>query len=110
MIQNAGAASVKYTHRSDSLHPLSCSAGCIVPCIIVHQISHNKYQLLIQRLVLFFYPMVAQNPLAARALPDIFPKRYSETVIILITQTGAESKIALRACAFYPTPVKMAYS
>ena len=40
----------------------------------------------------------------------LFPERYPETVIIFITHTGAEGKIALRACVFYPIPVKMAYS
>ena len=45
------------------MHPRLRPAMCIVLCIIVRQISHIKYQLLIQRLVLFFYPMVAQIPL-----------------------------------------------
>ena len=37
------------------MHPLLHRAGCIVPCIIVCQISHSKYQLLIQRLALFVW-------------------------------------------------------
>ena len=45
------------------MHPRLRPAMCIVLCIIVRQISHNKYQLLIQRLVLFFYPIVARKPL-----------------------------------------------
>ena len=39
-----------------------------------------------------------------------FPERYPETVIIFITHTGAEGKIALRACVFYPTTINMVYS
>ena len=50
------------------------------------------------------------NPLAARALPDIFRKGILYTVIIFITHTGAEGKIALRACVFYPTTINMVYS
>ena len=42
--------------------------------------------------------------------PDIFPKKYLEPTSFRITHTGAEGKIALRACVFYPTTVKMVYS
>ena len=38
----------------------------------------------------------------------IFLKRYPETIVIPITQTGVEGKIAFRACFFYPISVKMA--
>lgn len=39
----------------------------------------------------------------------LFPERYPETVIIFITHTGAEGKIALRVCVFYPTTINMVY-
>ena len=32
----------------------------------------------------------------------LLPERYPETVIIFITHTGVEGKIALRACVFLP--------
>lgn len=41
MIQNAGTSSIKRCTRSDNLHPLLHPAGCIVPCITVHQISQK---------------------------------------------------------------------
>ncbi|MCI5955781.1 MAG: hypothetical protein MRZ54_02230, partial [Clostridiales bacterium] len=56
VIQNAGTSSIKRCTRSDNLHPLLHPTGCIVPCIIVHRISHIIYQLLNQRLVDFFCP------------------------------------------------------
>ena len=42
MIQNAGTSSIKRCTRSDNLHPLLHPTGCIVPCIIVHQISQYR--------------------------------------------------------------------
>ena len=38
-------------------------AGSIAIRVSASTLRHNKYQLLIQRLVLFFYPMVARKPL-----------------------------------------------
>ena len=48
MIQNAGTSSIKRCTRSDNLHPLLHPAGCIVPCITVHQISQLSPHVLIQ--------------------------------------------------------------
>ena len=48
MIQNAGTSSIKRCTRSDNLHPLLHPAGCIVPCITVHQISQLCPHVLIQ--------------------------------------------------------------
>ena len=48
MIQNAGTSSIKRCTRSDNLHPLLHPAGCIVPCITVHQISQRRPHVLIQ--------------------------------------------------------------
>jgi len=45
----------------------------------------------------------------AKGFSGIFLKRYPETIIIPIMQTGAEGKIAFRACFFYPISVKMAH-
>ena len=90
------------------MHPRLRPAMCIVLCIIVCQISHVKHQLLIQRLVLFFYPHGGSKALAARAFPDIFPERYPKPASFFIMKTAAEGKIALRTCLFYPTFVKMA--
>ena len=45
----------------------------------------------------------------AKEFSGIFLKRYPETIIIPITQTGVEGKIAFHACFFYPISVKMAY-
>ena len=43
-----------------------------------------------------------------KGFSDIFLKRHPETIIIPIMQTGAEGKIAFRACIFYPAAVKKA--
>ena len=64
------------------MHPRLRPAMCIVLCIIVCQISHVKHQLLIQRLVLFFYPHGGSKALAARAFPDIFLERYPDMTFI----------------------------
>ena len=48
MIQNAGTSSIKRCTCSNNLHPLLHPAGCIVPCIIVHQISQRSPHVLIQ--------------------------------------------------------------
>ena len=37
-----------------------------------------------------------------KGFSDIFLKRYPETIVIPIMQTGAEGKIAFRACIFLP--------
>ena len=70
-------------------------------------LRHSKYQLLIQRLVLFL-PHGGAKILMEKGFSDIFLKRYPETIIIPIMQTGAEGKIAFRACIFYPAAVKKA--
>ena len=44
-----------------------------------------------------------------KGFSDIFLKRYPETIIIPIMQTGVEGKIAFRACFFYPILVKMVH-
>jgi len=38
----------------------------------------------------------------AKGFSGIFLKRYPETIIISIMQTGVEGKIAFRACIFLP--------
>ena len=54
MIQNAGTSSIKRCTRSDNLHPLLHPAGCIVPCITVHQISQLSPHALIQSMRISF--------------------------------------------------------
>ena len=44
----------------------------------------------------------------AKGFSGTFLKRYPEAIIIPIMQTGAEGRIAFRACIFYPISVKMA--
>ena len=86
----------RYTGRVQ-MHPRLRPAMCIVLCIIVRQISHIKYQLLIQRLVLFFTPWRLKSP-DGKGFSGVFLKRYPETSIIPIMQTDAEGRIAFRAC------------
>ena len=38
----------------------------------------------------------------AKGFSGTFLKRYPETIVIPITQTGVEGKIAFRACVFLP--------
>jgi len=42
----------------------------------------------------------------AKGFSGIFLKRYPETIIISIMQTGAEGRIAFRACFFTPSQSK----
>ena len=42
----------------------------------------------------------------AKGFSGIFLKRYPEDIIIPIMQTGAEGKIAFRACFFTPSQSK----
>ena len=44
----------------------------------------------------------------AKGFSGIFLKRYPETIIISIMQTGAKGRIAFRAYFFYPISVKVA--
>ena len=38
----------------------------------------------------------------AKGFSGTFLKRYPETIVIPITQTGVEGKIAFHACIFFP--------
>ena len=44
----------------------------VADCININLLCHSKYQLLIQRLVLFFYPILGQKYLRHRLMPIIF--------------------------------------
>lgn len=44
----------------------------VADCININLLRHSKHQLLIQKLVLFFYPVVKQKPLQQWLLPIIF--------------------------------------
>lgn len=50
------------------------------------------------------------NPLAARALPDIFRKGILRQLSFSLRTQARKVKIALRACVFYPTTINMVYS
>ena len=45
----------------------------------------------------------------AKGFSGVFLKRYPETIIIPIMQTGAEGRIAFCAYFFYPISVKMVF-
>ncbi len=51
--------------RVDALHPLLPSAWCIVPCIIVHRISHIAESLLMKGFGFFMRLLLSPNRFAA---------------------------------------------
>ena len=81
------------------MHPRLRPAMCIVLCIIVCQISHVKHQLLIQRLVLFFYPVVKQKPLQQGLLPIIFSNCFFSKNAATQHKPTREAKYSL--CRFF---------
>ena len=50
----------------------------------------------------FLLPHNGSKALMAKGFSGTFLKRYPETIVIPITQTGVEGKIAFRACVFLP--------
>ena len=87
----------RYTGRVQ-MHPRLRPAMCIVLCIIVRQISHIKYQLLIQRLVLFFYPMVAQIPLQQGLSRTFLEKVFWSSFIFHYTNRRGRQNWSPRLC------------
>ena len=61
-------------------------------------VYHIKYQLLIQRLVLFFYPMVAQIPLQQRLSRTFLEKAFWSSFIFHYTNRRGEQFCLPRLC------------
>ena len=71
-------------------------------CINLSGISQTKAPAFDTKAGAFLLPHGGEKTLMEKGFSDIFLKRYPETIIIPIMQTGAEGKIAFRACIFLP--------
>ena len=95
MIQNAGTSSIKRCTRSDNLHPLLHPAGCIVPCITVHQISQLSPHVLIQSMRTSFciFRLINRQNTGYNCRIRVMGARIGLLVIIFPNQTSSHPAI-----------------